>query len=64
MTDQLLVTTDWLENHLSATNLRIVDIRGHVIPASEPTPHYFNHYDAYLVSHIHRRAANIPPPSS
>jgi thiosulfate/3-mercaptopyruvate sulfurtransferase len=52
MTDQMLVTTDWLENHLSDTNLRIVDIRGHVVPASEPTPHYFNHHDAYLVSHI------------
>lgn len=32
--------------------LRIVDIRGHVIPASEPPPHYFNHHDAYLESHI------------
>lgn len=52
MTNQLLVTTDWLESHLSDTDLRIVDIRGHVLPASEPTPHYFNHRDDYLMSHI------------
>ncbi len=29
-----------------------MDIRGHVIPASEPPPHYFNHYDDYTKAHI------------
>jgi len=48
----LLVTTDWLAEHINDKNLRIVDIRGHVIPASEPPPHYFNHHDDYLKSHI------------
>ncbi|MAS32558.1 MAG: sulfurtransferase [Anaerolineaceae bacterium] len=52
MTDQLLVSTQWLHDHLDDPNLRIVDIRGHVIAASEPPPHYFNHYDDYLQSHI------------
>jgi len=48
----LLVTTQWLEAHLSDPALRIVDIRGHVIPATEPPPHYFNHHEDYLKSHI------------
>ncbi len=52
MADQLLVTTQWLEEHLSDPDLRIVDIRGHVLPATEPLPHYFNHRDDYLKAHI------------
>ncbi|MBI1277324.1 MAG: sulfurtransferase [Anaerolineaceae bacterium] len=47
-----LVSTQWLQDHLHDTNLRIVDIRGHVLPASQPTPHYFNHQDDYEKSHI------------
>ncbi len=47
-----LVSTEWLQDHLSDPNLRIVDIRGHVLPASQPTPHYFNHHADYDVSHI------------
>lgn len=49
---ELLVTTNWLHQHLDDPNIRIVDIRGHVLPASEPKPHYFAHRDDYLVSHI------------
>jgi len=52
MAEQYLVSTAWLAEHLSDPNLRIVDIRGHVIPASEPLPHYFNHREDYLKSHI------------
>jgi len=48
----LLVTTDWLHKHLNDPNLRVIDIRGHVISASEPPPHYFNHYTDYQQSHI------------
>ncbi len=48
----LLVSTDWLAAHLHDSNLRIVDIRGHVAPATEPPPHYFNHHPDYLTSHI------------
>jgi len=50
--ERLLVSTEWLSEHLSDPNLRIVDIRGHVLPASEPLPHYFNHEDDYKKSHI------------
>ncbi len=52
MTQNLLVTTEWLHEHLDDPNLRIVDIRGHVLPASAPHPHYFNHHDDYLQAHI------------
>ncbi len=52
MTEQLLVTTDWLAEHLDDPQIRIVDIRGHVIPASNPLPHYFNHRADYDQSHI------------
>lgn len=48
----LLVSTEWLADHLNDPDLRIVDIRGHVAPATEPPPHYFNHRDDYLKSHI------------
>src|SRR5215213_6165866 len=47
-----LVTTEWLQDHLSDPHLRIVDIRGHVLPANQPTPHYFNHRSDHDLSHI------------
>jgi thiosulfate/3-mercaptopyruvate sulfurtransferase len=52
MTESLLVTTQWLHDHLNDPNVRIVDIRGHVISASEPPPHYFNHHADYAQAHI------------
>ena len=52
MFDSVLVSTDWLAEHLNAPNLRVVDIRGHVISASEPPPHYFNHQSEYEKAHI------------
>lgn len=52
MPTDLFVSTAWLAEHLDDANIRIVDIRGHVLPASHPLPHYFNHYDDYLQSHI------------
>ena len=52
MSHYTLVTTDWLCDHLYDSNVRIVDIRGHVVPASEPLPHYFNHREDYEQSHI------------
>lgn len=51
-THHLLVTTDWLHHHLDDPDLRIVDIRGHVLPPTDPPPHYFNHYADYLERHI------------
>lgn len=52
MSENLAVTTEWLADHLDDPNIRVVDIRGHVIPASEPHPHYFAHRQEYLESHI------------
>ena len=47
-----IVSTEWLSEHLNDENLRIVDIRGNVLPASQPPPHYFSHRNAYDESHI------------
>lgn len=47
-----LVTTAWLADHLDDPHLRIVDIRGHVLPATDPPPHYFNHRADYDRAHI------------
>lgn len=52
MSTPLLVSTEWLAARLHDPALRIVDIRGHVISASEPPPHYFNHRPDYEHSHI------------
>jgi thiosulfate/3-mercaptopyruvate sulfurtransferase len=52
MAEHLLVTTGWLADHLGDANLRIIDIRGHVLPPTEPLPHYHNHHEDYLKSHI------------
>lgn len=49
---ELLVTTDWLADHLNEAQVRVIDIRGHVLPASAPKPHYFNHRADYDVSHL------------
>lgn len=47
-----LVTTQWLSDHLHDGNVRVVDIRGKVLPASAPLPHYFAHREEYWKSHI------------
>lgn len=47
-----LVTVEWLVEHLQDDNLRIIDIRGKVLPASQPSPHYFSHSEYYEKSHI------------
>ncbi|MEO8394188.1 MAG: sulfurtransferase [Chloroflexota bacterium] len=52
MSENILISTQWLADHLDQPNLRVVDIRGHVLPASEPLPHYYNHADDYAKSHI------------
>lgn len=52
MNDSLVVTTGWLAQHLDDPDIRIVDIRGHVLPASDPPPHYFNHRADYDQAHI------------
>ena len=47
-----LVTTAWLEKHLHDPNLRIIDIRGKVLPPTEPPPHYLSDRAGYDTAHI------------
>ena len=50
--DSPLVTGAWLEARLHDASIRIIDIRGKVLPASQPPPHYFTHRAAYDEAHI------------
>jgi thiosulfate/3-mercaptopyruvate sulfurtransferase len=52
MSQNPFVSTDWLDANRSRPDVRIVDIRGHVIAASLPRPHYFSHRDDYDAAHI------------
>ncbi len=47
-----LVTTAWLEAHLDDENLRLVELRGSVLPPTAPPPHYVTDREGYLASHI------------
>ncbi len=47
-----LVSTDWLERHLQDPALRIVELRGQVLPPTEPPPHYFTDRAGYDEAHI------------
>ncbi len=47
-----LVTTAWLERHLRDRDIRIVELRGKVLPPTEPPPHYFTDRDGYEKAHI------------
>lgn len=46
------VTTQWSGENLTNPDVRLIDIRGRVAPASDPLPHYFSHRDAYEIGHI------------
>ena len=47
-----LVSTEWLETHLGEPSLRIVELRGGVLPATEPPPHYVSDRAGYEAAHI------------
>ena len=47
-----LVTSAWLEEHLNDQDIRIIEIRGKVLPPTEPPPHYFTDRAGYESSHI------------
>jgi len=47
-----LVSSDWLATHLDHPRLRIVDMRGSVLPPTAPKPHYFARHADYAASHI------------
>lgn len=49
---QPFVSTAWLAEHLNDSDLVIIDIRGIVLPATQPPPHYFPKRDEYEQSHI------------
>lgn len=47
-----LVTTAWLEQRLHDPQIRIVELRGKVLPPTEPPPHYFTDRAGYEEGHI------------
>lgn len=47
-----LVSTAWLQANLGDPTIRIVDLRGGVLPPSEPPPHYITDRAGYEESHI------------
>ena len=47
-----LVTTAWLEEHLNDPDLRIVELRGAVLPPTAPPPHYYTDREGYESGHI------------
>lgn len=49
---QDLVNTAWLAERLGEPTIRVIDVRGHVLPASAPPPHYYAHRAEYEQSHI------------
>jgi thiosulfate/3-mercaptopyruvate sulfurtransferase len=47
-----LVSTAWLAEHLDDPRVRVVDMRGLVLPPTEPKPHYFARREDYAAGHI------------
>lgn len=47
-----VVTTGWLAAHLNDPNVRVVDVRGDVLPPTAPKPHYFAQPEKYAEGHI------------
>lgn len=47
-----LLSTAWLEEHLHDKSLRLVDIRGAVLPPTAPPPHYLSSRADYAAAHI------------
>jgi thiosulfate/3-mercaptopyruvate sulfurtransferase len=49
--EPVLATAEWLRDHLTAPGLRIIDIRGAVLPPGN-TPRYVGQPDKYAAGHI------------
>jgi thiosulfate/3-mercaptopyruvate sulfurtransferase len=47
-----LISTEWLADHLNDPQVRVVDMRGKVLPPTEPKPHYFARHEDYAAGHI------------
>lgn len=50
--DSPLVSTEWLAAHLGDPQVRVVDMRGKVLPPTDPKPHYFARHEDYAAGHI------------
>ncbi|MEI8306873.1 MAG: sulfurtransferase [Chloroflexales bacterium] len=50
--DGPLVSAAWLAAHLDDPQVRVVDVRGKVLPPTAPKPHYFARPDDYAAGHI------------
>lgn len=47
-----LVSTEWLAANLDNPRLRIVDMRGKVLPPTAPKPHYYPRHEDYAAAHL------------
>ncbi len=47
-----LVSTAWLADNLGDSTLRIVELRGNVLPPTEPPPHYISDRTGFEAGHI------------
>jgi thiosulfate/3-mercaptopyruvate sulfurtransferase len=47
-----LVSAEWLHECLGEPGIRVVDMRGLVLPPTDPKPWYFGKREAYLAGHI------------
>jgi thiosulfate/3-mercaptopyruvate sulfurtransferase len=47
-----LVSTAWLAASMGHPELRVVDMRGKVLPPTEPKPHYFARREEYDAAHL------------
>jgi thiosulfate/3-mercaptopyruvate sulfurtransferase len=47
-----LVSTEWLAANLDDPRLRVVDVRGKVLPPTAPKPHYYPRHEDYAAGHI------------
>jgi thiosulfate/3-mercaptopyruvate sulfurtransferase len=47
-----LVSTEWLAANLEDPQLRVVDMRGKVLPPTAPKPHYYARPEDYAAGHI------------
>jgi thiosulfate/3-mercaptopyruvate sulfurtransferase len=47
-----LASTEWLAANLDNPRLRVVDMRGTVLPPTAPRPHYHARHDDYAAGHI------------
>jgi thiosulfate/3-mercaptopyruvate sulfurtransferase len=50
--DGPLVSVAWLAEHIDHPSVRVIDVRGTVLPPTEPKPHYYARHADYRAGHI------------